>query len=118
MIEAYIEQQHSDLKKHKKLLCDLFSGKSFSDIERTFNLARKEAFIKDQALINILLGRNEDLESVSNTSQQQSSKTERNEIVLNLHRKGLSQRKIAEETGLSRPTIKKIITTLQTIESN
>ncbi|WP_368738634.1 hypothetical protein [Acinetobacter baumannii] len=25
---------------------------------------------------------------------------------------------MAEETGLSRPTIKKIITTLQTIESN
>ncbi|MFH4293857.1 AAA family ATPase, partial [Acinetobacter baumannii] len=40
MIEAYIEQQHSDLKKHKKLLCELFSGKSFSDIERTFNLSR------------------------------------------------------------------------------
>ncbi|WP_228704905.1 AAA family ATPase [Acinetobacter pittii] len=118
MIEAYIEQQHSDLKKHKKLLCELFSGKSFSDIERTFNLSRKEAFIKDQALINILLGRNENLKSVSNASQKQTSKTERNEIVLNLYRKGLSQRKIAEETGLSRPTIKKIITTLQTIESN
>ncbi|MBV6597576.1 AAA family ATPase, partial [Acinetobacter baumannii] len=56
MIEAYIEQQHSDLKKHKKLLCELFSGKSFSDIERTFNLSRKEAFIKVKALINILLG--------------------------------------------------------------
>ncbi|WP_225875200.1 AAA family ATPase [Acinetobacter baumannii] len=118
MIEAYIEQQHSDLKKHKKLLCELFSGKSFSDIERTFNLSRKEAFIKDQALINILLGRNENLKSVSNASKKQTSKTERNEIVLNLYRKGLSQRKIAEETGLSRPTIKKIITTLQTIESN
>ena len=117
MIESYIEQQHPDLILHKKLLCELFAEKSFSDIERTFNLSRKEAFIKDQPLVNILLGKNQPLENMSNVSENRISKTDRNELVHELFKKGLSQRKIAEETGLSRPTVKKIITTLQTIES-
>ena len=54
---------------------------------------------------------------MSNVSENRISKTDRNELVHELFKKGLSQRKIAEETGLSRPTVKKIITTLQTIES-
>jgi SpoVK/Ycf46/Vps4 family AAA+-type ATPase len=112
MIETYIELLHPDLKDHKETLCNQFSGKSFSDIERTFNLSKKEAFIREKALINILLGVDDNLEKDTNFVQKNISKSERNETVLNLYRKGLSQRKIAEETGLSRPTIKKIITTL------
>lgn len=116
MIEAYIEQVHPDLQNHKNILCELFSGKSFSDIERTFNLAKKEAFIKDHPLINILLGENTPLDQSPNNSKKSISKTERDVLVLKLHNEGLSQRKIAEETGLSRPTVKKIITTLENIE--
>lgn len=118
MIGTYIEQLHPDLKNHKEILCDLFSGKSFSDIERTFNLSKKEAFIREQPFINVLLKQNEHSQQICDTSKKHISKTERNEVVLNLHRQGLSQRGISEKTGLSRPTIKKIITTLHTIESN
>lgn len=117
MIETYIEQLHPDLKNDKNILCNLFSGRSFSDIERTFNLAKKEAFIKDQSLIKILLGENESLKPISSDDKKNISKTDRNEIVFKLYQEGLSQRKIAEETGLSRPTVKKIINTLQNIES-
>lgn len=117
MIESYIEQLHPDLKNYKELLCNLFSGKSFSDIERTFNLSKKEAFIKEKPFIDILLKRSEHSEQTPATFKKHTSKTERNEIVLNLYRQGFSQRRISEETGLSRPTIKKIITTLISIES-
>lgn len=116
MIESYIISLHPDLKTHKNILCKLFAGKSFSDIERTFNLAKKEAFIKNQSLIKILAGET-DLSNNESTKNKVLSKSDRNDQVIKLFQEGLSQRKIADQTGLSRPTIKKIITTLQESES-
>ena len=113
MIEKYIEQLHPELKLHKNILCELFADKSFSDIERTFNLAKKEAFIKDRSLIKILLGESEHLDQISDDlNKNGSKKIDRDELVIKLYREGLSQRKIAEEIGISRPTVKKIIETL------
>lgn len=118
MIENYIDQLHPELKSHKNILSELFANKSFSDIERTFNLAKKEAFLKDESLIKILLGESERLNQIcSDLDKSSSKKIDRDELVIKLHGEGLSQRKIAEKVGISRPTVKKIIENLQEIES-
>lgn len=110
MIEAYIEEMHPNLRAYKHILSNLFVGKSFSDIERFFNLAKKEAFIKNKPLIKTLLVDQEAFECESN------AKLNKNEHVIKLYLDGVSQRKIAEQTGLSRPAVKKIISTSQNSE--
>ncbi len=85
------------------LMSGVFIDKSFSDIERTINHLRKSSFLEKRPLLDVFT------DYYANSPTLSDKKTQRNIRVIKLHTEGNSQREIYRLTGISRPTIKKII---------
>lgn len=82
------------------ILSILSDGKSYADITKEINNARKESIIQNQSLLIIL-------EDLINKLSTNIEKTEKITIALKFLEVGYSQRRTAEILGLSRDTIRK-----------
>lgn len=115
MIEKYISQYYPTLTGLKKTLSEKFENKSFSDIDRIIKLAKKESVLKSKPIhecLSVEINSKTVIdEIVTNSAQDYSnfSKSEKLEVIPILYENGLSQRKISELLGLSRPTVKKAL---------
>lgn len=100
LVRRLLADQVVHLDTWSEVLSYIFSGKSYSEIERQLTLARKTAAIHSIPLGEVM----QDL-VIQNASL---SRTDRQELALLLEESGLvSQRKANEITGVSRDTIRK-----------
>jgi SpoVK/Ycf46/Vps4 family AAA+-type ATPase len=83
-----------------RLLTTILDGKSFSDIERLFKQSQREAILTEKPLERAVLIR------VANQISGMSRRS-RQELGSHLVQQGLSQRMVAEITGVSRDTLRK-----------
>lgn len=117
MIEHYISQYYPDLARFKKLLSEKFEKKSFSDIDRSIKLSKKESILKNKPIYECLsLNVDPDIvEDVLEGSQDYKnlSMSEKQDLIPVLKEKGLSQRKISDMLKISRPTVKKVLENIE-----
>jgi SpoVK/Ycf46/Vps4 family AAA+-type ATPase len=100
MVSTLLKPYLPESEGWSKILSLALKGKSFSDIERCINIARRTAVIKSQSL-------SEELKSIV-SSPDTLSRSEKIELARMLtEEKIVSQRQAREITGVSRDTIRK-----------
>ncbi len=80
-------------------------GKSLAVIEKKINQAKKNSILEETPIVDAIA---EEF-SISPSVTLIKDKSDRDQKIIFMHQQGLSQRKIAEELGISRPTIGKVI---------
>lgn len=101
MIEHYVNNWGFSRNE----LCDiyqLFEGKSFSDISRILKKTKKESILRGISL-------KESIIEEKRSSYKGLSINEKKSKAIELYKNGRSQRSIAKELGISRPTVKKAL---------
>ena len=83
-----------------KLLASLFRGSSFSDVTRTIDSSKRTAVVQNVSIEDVMVQAAADL-------CKSQPRREKLAFARQLARAGISQRKIAEFTGISRDTIRK-----------
>ncbi len=99
-ISSLLKKEMADYETWSKILPFIFVGRSFSEIERQINLARKAAAIEGSSLAskleNLIL------------SGEGLSKEQKTQIACSLYDSGIvTQRRAQELTGIARETIRK-----------
>lgn len=87
------------------LLSILFKGNTYAEIDKEINTLRKKSILSDTYFSDIL----DSYVESSLESMNKSDKSEMKDYAYNLIDLGFSQRKVSDITGLSRPTVKKIV---------
>jgi len=103
MISNYLKEywpEFTDRKSHLR-----FHGKSFSDIDRDIKNGKRAAVLARLQTSTYLT---EDTSLSTDFLSMEAKK----EVAKKLHYEGFSQREISKRTGLSRPTVKKAISSL------
>lgn len=106
MIKEYIEAYWPELSELSNVLPSRFEGLSYSDIDRTLRTSKKESILTNASFNACLL--NENI-----TPTKDLTMADKKTLAANLYKSGLSQSKIVERVGISRPTVKKVIDQLK-----
>jgi len=98
MIKQYLNSYWENEFVNNNNFIREFEGKSFSDISRSLTKAKRKSVLSKTSLRSCVLRENDKL-----------TLSEKKEQVVKLSEKGMSQRAIATEIGISRPTVKKVL---------
>jgi len=99
MINRYMSNYWPEIS----CLSSMFEGLSFSDIDRTIKRAKKESILSDISFeVCLIKGGN-------GASLKKLSLTDKKMLAIRLSNAGWSQRAIADDLNISRPTVKKAI---------
>jgi len=97
-IKRLLKNQIDDVELWSRVLSDVLTGESFSEVERQITLLRKTSAITNKPL-------SESIQSLSNTNLTKEQKVK---LACALEENGIvSQRRAGEITGISRDTIRK-----------
>ncbi|WP_318442579.1 AAA family ATPase [Photobacterium leiognathi] len=102
MVRKYLDEYWPDLQISKRESIKRFVGMSFSDIDRELTQEKRASVISAISLRS--LAGQEEL-----NYHEELSLEDKKEMVVKLHKSGISQREIAKKLKISRPTIKKAI---------
>lgn len=102
MIEEYVDSNWTFSKNELRDVYQLFEGKSFSDISRILKKTRKESILKGISL-------KESIIEEKRLPYKKLSTNDKKSLAIKFYKDGKSQRSIAEELGISRPTVKKAL---------
>ncbi len=99
-LSAYLKLDKSIDKGWEEILTILFTGKSFSDIERNIMKIRRESVIQQKPMEELM---SEYIRAHFDSLPRQ----QKTFLAANLNRLGISQRKVQDMTGVSRDTIRR-----------
>ncbi|MBY6108280.1 AAA family ATPase [Ferrimonas balearica] len=100
--EQYLRQRWPELSDSIEHIARRFEKYSFSDIERSIKKAKKESILSSRDFAACVVNSNE-------VSPKDLPIEEKKRLAIKLHKDGLSQRAIAVQLSLSRPTVKSAI---------
>lgn len=87
------------------LLSILFKGSTYAEIDKEIKMLRKKAILSDTSFPDTL----DNYVEIHLRMMDKSDKLEMKQYANNLLNLGFSQRKVSDITGLSRPTVKKMV---------
>lgn len=102
MIEQHLQDNWSYSKEEIREIYPLFEGKSFSDISRILRKTKKASILSGIPLRNCII-------EEKKRDHHDLSLSDKKVLALKLYQEGKSQRTIALELGISRPTVKKVL---------
>lgn len=102
MISQYLNDYWSNVPDNVNALKDEFKGKSFSYIDREIKRAKRESILSGLSVSSSFV-------ADKSNSLDFLSLDEKKQLVSKMYSEGMSQRSIASELGVSRPTVKKAI---------
>nr|WP_269781503.1 AAA family ATPase [Photobacterium carnosum] len=105
MITRYISEYWPDISIKLSHLASQFENESFSNIDREIKRAKKASILSQTSFEVELIGNND-------LNFHDFSRDDKKGIIAKMHKKGLSQREIAKQLSVSRPTVKKVIESL------
>lgn len=105
MITRYISEYWPDISIKLSHLASQFENESFSNIDREIKRAKKASILSQTSFEVELIGNND-------LNFHDFSRDDKKNIIAEMHKKGLSQREIAKQLSVSRPTVKKVIESL------
>ncbi|HIF9214627.1 TPA: AAA family ATPase [Photobacterium damselae] len=105
MITRYISEYWPDISIKLSHLASQFENESFSNIDREIKRAKKASILSQTSFEVELIGN-------KGVNFHDFSLDDKKNIIAEMYKKGFSQREIAKQLGVSRPTVKKVIDSL------
>jgi SpoVK/Ycf46/Vps4 family AAA+-type ATPase len=96
MVKRYLDSYWGDELTNTKSFITEFKGKSFSDINRSLTKAKRKSVLSNTSLRSCALAEDKVM-----------TLSEKKKLAVKMHKQGMSQRSIAIELDISRPTVKK-----------